>query len=186
LSPLDQEASKLFKVLDDIAALSAVREKLKYRRIWNVVHYDVSSALIERWIAKTVIGTLCVAAKGDIWRVTGSAILEPPRAVVEAVFGVAPFSDHMGVYVTASVGMKGNYQERVNIAPVRLDTQLAGGLLEFRICRWLMWLCDGNPRQYNLQTPDGRLFGPGKNELIRQGDFNFNNHGVISQRLHFR
>jgi hypothetical protein len=185
LSPLDAEARRLFTALDKIAALIDVRQKLKARPVWKVIEYRVSASLIERWAAKTIIGTFCVAAKRDVWKATGTPANQPPVPAVEAIFGHAAFPQPMGLYVALSVSEKRSYQDFVGVAPFRLEGQLVGAVMDFKIFRWVMWLYDQPPSRFTFQPESGSTFGPDHQKLVRLGTQRFMNHGVLSQRLCF-
>ena len=87
LSPLDSEAIRLFKWLDEIWRLQEVRRKLGRTKFWTVKRYSVNGTLFERWAAKTAIGLCCAFDKNLHWKQTGSPCNQPPVEILEAVYG---------------------------------------------------------------------------------------------------
>jgi len=128
LSPLDSEAIRLFKWLDEIWRLQEVRRKLRRTKFWTVKRYMVNGNLFERWAAKTAIGLCCAFDKNLHWKQTGTPCNQPPFEILKAIYGDTIFAAPMGLYLAIDVGEQHELLDSISIDPCpckRFDFELA-------------------------------------------------------------
>ena len=56
LSPLDSEAAKFIKTLNELERVLTARWKSRQKSFLNIGRHEVKGTLFERWTAKTIIG----------------------------------------------------------------------------------------------------------------------------------
>lgn len=97
LSVLDAEAGAAATRWQELGRLEDVRNAMPARR-WRVVRHRLDISLIERWCAKSTINLAYAGTPTITWHPGGEPISIPPLPIVRAVFGLAPFPEHMGLY----------------------------------------------------------------------------------------
>jgi hypothetical protein len=165
LSPLDSEAIRVFKWLDEIWRLQEVRRKLRRTKFWTVKRYTVNGNLFERWAVKTAIGLCCAFDKNLRWKQTGSPCNQPPVDILKAVYGETPFLAPMGLYLAVDVGDQHELPDAISIEPLLIDGQLVGAILGFKEVRFPIWFNAAPLNHFSLEI-DGKKFGAGGVELI--------------------
>ncbi len=145
LSEVDTGGTAAFKILREIRRVENVRAAGKRRR-WRLLKHTVDGPLLERWFLKTVINMKVAHGTHLKWGGAGTPSEEPPRSLVEIVFGVAELRPPMGLWWIAAVGDAIQPSESVSHAPLIKDNSFVfGGLFEFRGFRFLLSLMPRRP-----------------------------------------
>lgn len=142
LSPLDEAGAASFSTLREITRLENKREHLK-RRMWNVIRYKINGSMLERWFIKTAINIVCAQNQEVTWRESKTPRLEPPSAVVEAVFGNRKIPPDMGLFCAANAGQEVVLSSHITFAPLLLDRAVCAAIFEFSGFRFVISLSDG-------------------------------------------
>src|SRR5260370_31611566 len=93
LSPLDSEAAKFIKTLNELERVLTARWKSRQKSFLNIGRHEVKGTLFERWTAKTIIGCSSVDHRDRFWHQTQERISEPPDEIVRAVYGLSGFRE---------------------------------------------------------------------------------------------
>ena len=186
LSPLDSEAKRLFQAIAEIYRLQEVRLKLKPSKFWTVKRYEANGSLFERWAAKFLVGFFYVVGKNERWHVTQTGPIDPPRELVEAIYGRRPFQSPEGLHLAYEVGDRHYNEDGVNLEPLfhPRDDGFVGANLDFKGVRFVVWLLGNGIESFNIPTSEGRVFGPDGSELMyRPRNCRFTISKVLSQVL---
>jgi hypothetical protein len=137
LSPLDDEAIKLFQALGDIFLLQNIQRNLR-SQAWKVRQWKANGRLLERWFLKTFINLVQVQENEFRWP-DSDVPRAPSREAVAACFGRLPIRSPRGLYAAAALGHDINSYDYVNFMSINDATvnALAGGTFEFRGLRFV-------------------------------------------------
>jgi hypothetical protein len=143
LSQVDQEASAFFRDLNTAADLHLSKRSSSDPGQWDVLQTTVDGLLLERWFLKIAVN-LSLAGRSDLrWYLNDEPIINVPRLLIEAAFGMTPLAEPMGLYAAVSVGVPQESAQEVSFAPtIKADRHIVGGTFAFRGLYYLLWLED--------------------------------------------
>ncbi len=174
LSPIDVAGSEFFKCLNDCAShnlrmANLPRSSLKPKRIFRFNGFD-----IERWMAKAAVG-VTFENKLLKWHVGQSELLEPPKQIVESVFGLSNLKYPMGLYHLPANDQVISEERAGLIMLTHLESGgFIGALINMSIYHCLLWLCDESLEDKLFSSYTGAIFGKGFNQpLYHQTQINF-------------
>jgi hypothetical protein len=188
LSELDKEAIHLSKNLAEIRRLHDVRTALKKQKNWTIRRYTVKGFLIERWMAKLLVGLLYAINQEGSWHLYQADLSLPPETVVRAIFGLEQFQSPMGFYFAHAIGDNTFLYENFDIS-LRFhpeDDKFVGALIRFRGIQF--FLCFTQDEGFHFRDDDKHEFGPTKQMpqyRIRKVEFLMTNERP-SQILEFK
>lgn len=185
LSALDSAAGQAFQSWREVNRLESVRKQLSPRR-WRVVESEFDVLLLERWFAKTAINLACVASPPPTWHPNDSPIEHPPLGILRAVFGLAPFPVHMGLYHVSNQTAP-EPADPVQFLPLNWGgTQFAGGAFAAWGLRFVLSLHD-DPMPPSPPFVD-RLPKSWHGGIVHRGIERIDvlNRGRLSQTVHLR
>ncbi|MGZ5434515.1 MAG: hypothetical protein ACXWID_20045 [Pyrinomonadaceae bacterium] len=188
LSPLDAEASRVFRTVGEIFLLNEARGKTKLsKQYWKVQKYEASGKIFERWAAKYLVGLFCVVGKDTCWHETQTEPIRPPLRIVRAIFGEIGFEKPIGLYLAAISGDSFDGVDGVTMSPLfHPEGGLLGGHFEFKGFSFVIWLSEEDPHSFTMAGRPGTQFGPGANELLyRPQTWQFTSRHIITARISF-
>lgn len=142
LSAVDQEGQHAFITLRTMQRVMNERRSAPLRP-WPIKRYQLNGLLLERWFLKTTIN-LCHVVPGEIrWMGGDRDRTQPPKLLVEAIFGVANLPSPMGLYTATQVGETIYSDDTVAFVPLlRSQGEVMAGLFHFRGWRFLVSLVE--------------------------------------------
>jgi hypothetical protein len=155
LSEADAGAIQLRKAICDSADLSELRKRMPPQD-WPVKKFSVNGSGLERWCLKTLI---TIAFDGKIPIGDGdSPPDEPPRGLVETVFGLSQFQrPRTGLYWMGDGGDEVMVSEGIVVTTFSdRANRLAGARFWFWGLELLLMLNDGPTGQFSFTSADGK------------------------------
>lgn len=166
LSPVDSEAIKFFRILEQIRVIQDQRISQSQHKSWSQFTFKINGNRLERWMMKTAIGFFCVVGKDEFWHVTKTPPIRPPLNLIEAAYGYRRLDSPMGLYAMAAVGDQTNLPEAVGLVPLHHpEGGLIGATIFIKGIKFLLWFYE---EEVNTCTFDleGRTWGQGGEEPI--------------------
>lgn len=189
LSPLDSEAVEFIKKLARVEHVLYQRLK-SGRRIFDIRRPAVDGEVFQRWAVKTVIGCSYIAHKDRFWHLTRQRIGAPPPELVEAVYGLTPLSEPMGLYFGHNLNDKNQrdfFQHGISIETLfHPDRGLVGALLRFRGFRFLVWLTNESYDSLDVRDSSGALLESLPKGAYRPTEYKFRIGKNVSHILKFK
>lgn len=182
LSILDAEGIKLFWAAAKFHNNQHDRGKLKRSAMWKVDREEVDGRKLERLMAKIAVGVL-QENSNEKWHLSNSSAIEPPKEVVEAIYGLREFEPPMGLYCINSVGDTVKNEDHVGLSLLyHPDTKgYIGSIITFRHWQFFINLSDASLENYTLTSATGKQIGKDGNKAsYRVQRFNFNSNGKLS------
>jgi len=160
LSYLDAECQRLFQTVETFHAKQLARGNLPRSSLWKVDRADFEGTILERIFIKIAI---CIAQheKDLRWAGTNSEAIDPPKEVINALFGKCPLVSPMGLYFAMSVGELVTNEESVRIQTIRHPNTecFVGAFIAIRDWQWLINLSDTEFSHYTARSMSGQQIG---------------------------
>lgn len=188
LSPLDVEGIRFFRAAEKIHINQDMRKELKRSAIWKVDRSEIDGRKLERLLAKTSIGAL-QEFPNEKWHLSNTPSIQPPKDILECVYGLRDFEFPMGLYCINSVGDKLFNKDDV-VIDLHYHPQTSGYIgcnIAFRNWQFFINLSDINFENFALQSSTGILFGRNNEQPIyRVTKLNFNVGAKLSGVISFK
>jgi hypothetical protein len=187
LSPIDAYGIKVFRILEDCVMKQNERHKLSRSSMWKKDEYIIKGSEFEKWMIKAAIGVTFEDPKIK-WHLKNSELLNPPREIVEALFGIGKLRKPMGLYGIFAPDDSLRIEDRVGLETL-LHPQTncyVGSMINFRHFQFLIYLMDEEILEHNFISPSGVRFGEGfTTPQYHNPQFQFNAKGKISAIVDF-
>ncbi len=188
LSPIDIYGKKVFRMLESCLLAQHERYNFPRSRLWKVDKHLIKGLEFERWMVKAAIG-VSFEEKTNKWHLGNSELLNPPKAIIEALFGIKTLNYPMGLYNIISPKDVIEIEDRVHLETLlhpKTDGYM-GSIISFRNFDFLIYLHDENLSEYSFISPSGAEFGKGCNlqPQFHPPLFQFNAKGKISSIINF-
>ena len=187
LSPLDMEQKKFFRTLETFFHHLYERKDAKRSAIWKVDRASFDGHILERMFAKIATGVVNEQPYRK-WHLTDTEAIEPPREVVEVIFGRRKFEPPMGLYFVNAVGDPLYNEDRVQIQTLYSPGKdgYIGSIVSLRQLQFFINLSDLDPDEYTMLSTTNVKIGRGGSPLTyRHALFNFHSRGKLSGRITF-
>ena len=95
------------------------------------------------------------------WHLENSELLNPPREIVEALFGVRKLRNPMGLYGIFAPNDTLEIEDRIGLTTLLhpQTNRYIGSVVNFRHFHFLIYLTDEKASEYNFISPSGIRFG---------------------------
>lgn len=187
LSHLDVEERRIFRIPELFFSNLHHRRNAKRSEMWKVDRATFDGHTIERLFAKIATGVINEQPYRK-WHLTDTPALEPPREVVETIFGLRKFAHPMGLYFVNAVGDNLYNEDRVQINTLfhPVTDRYIGAIIALRQLQFFINLSDINPEEYAmLSTTNVKIGLGGSPPTYRSQTFNFNARGKLSGKITF-
>lgn len=160
LSGIDSSIGDFNQRLIDIQMQQAVFKTLTPISL-PIRRYPIDGNLLEKWLAKAIIGLFCIAAKEqpcNYWDVGKSGSHNPPLEVVKAIYSTARLPEPMGFYLPENkhqgnsliTGTSISFLYRKNKG---VEDGLVGGMIRIRQLQLIIWLSNLSPHSVPFDKP---------------------------------
>ena len=153
--------------------------------LWQVDRADFDGTTIERIFIKIAIG-IAQHEKDLRWAGTNTAAIDPPKEVINALFGKCPLVSPMGLYFATSVGELVTNEESVRIQTMRHPKTdcFVGAFIAVRDWQWFINLSDIEFSQYAARSMSGQQIGKdGKPPVYHLETITFPAKGKLSGQI---
>lgn len=185
LSRLDIVFQKLFDIGAKFHNNQYNRGKLKRSAIWKPDRETFDGYDLERLLAKIAVGVI-QEEPSVRWHPEGTLAIDPPREIVEVIFGNKRFQPPMGLYFVNSVGDTIINEDRVTIhTTLHPDTGwFIGAIVAIRHWQLFINLSEIDPMDYNMESVSGKNIGKNASAPVyRIQQINFNAGSKLSGRI---
>lgn len=187
LSPIDAYGIKIFRILESCLIKQNERSNLPRSSFWKKDVHLIEGIKFEKWMIKVAIGVTFKDPKNK-WHLENCEPLNPPKEMVEALFGIKKLRYPMGLYGIFAPNDALEIEDRIGVTTL-LHPQAQryiGSLINFRHFHFLTYLTDEKVSEYNFISPSGIRFGKDSTLLIyHPRQFIFNAKGKTSAVVNF-
>ncbi len=136
LSPLDQEAGRAFRALQDAFSLTASRRRARPRS-WTVARWTLDGSQLERWFLKTAVNFSAAAASPAWWADPVDRVTAP---LLNTIFIGTPLPYPAGLWAHLVPEATMSDEDSVEFEALMADGRHVGALFVFKDYRFLLWL----------------------------------------------
>ena len=187
LSPIDVYGIKIFRILEDCVIKQNKRFNLPRSSLWKKDRYLIKGIEFEKWMIKAAIGVTFEDPENK-WHLENSELLNPPREIVEALFGIKKLRNPMGLYGIFAPNDTLEIEDRIGLTTLLhpQTKRYIGSLVNFRHFHFLIYLTDEKVSEHNFISPSGIRFGRDSTlPIYHPRQFIFNAKGKTSAVVDF-
>lgn len=187
LTYLDTVFQRLFETGAKFQHNQHERGKLKRSSIWRPDRATFNGHEIERLLTKIAIGVI-QDEPGVRWHPNGVQAIDPPKEIVEVLFGRRKFERPMGMYLINSVGDTIVNEDRVTVHTMLHPNTgwFIGAVVAIRHWEFFVNLSILDPTKYQMEAVTGKRVGLNASKPIyRVSEINFNARAKLSGRIIF-
>lgn len=163
LSELDAEVNNFMGILNKIKTQEHFLKSVKVLSV-QPDSYLVNGSLLERWLAKCIVGAFCAVAKKEMnvfWQLNGNNSYNPPTEIVRAIYGLDNFPEPMGLYSmrnnipynkNSNNTENGVLVEILNSLNNKVKDGILGAIIEINNFPFLIWLSNVSPYDFRFES----------------------------------
>ncbi|KAF0249507.1 MAG: hypothetical protein FD167_1091 [bacterium] len=188
LSELDTAIKQFSNIVKNIEAREAVLKSVGAFGL-KTNEYTVDGNIIERWLAKSVIGLFCGAANQEpskVWQDNGQDRYYPPKQVVDAIYGKTKFKSPMGLYLLENLPTEIKINTDIGISILHCEEDekvkgVVGGVFNLNNVTFLIWLSPLPIKTFNDQH---QIFERGNQMWYRSKDICYTANQMLTSVIH--
>jgi hypothetical protein len=188
LSSIDAYAKEVFHILEICQIKQSERGNLPRSSLWRKDEFVINGTEFEKWMIKAAIG-FTFENQQNKWHLEDKDLNNPPREIIESLFGRKTLNKPMGLYGLFAHGDSVKLEDRVSlISLLHPETKgYVGALVNFRHFQFLIYLNKEEISEYGFQSSTGVSFGLGGNykPYYHNTKFEFTAKGKISSIIDF-